>query len=293
MVNSFILMLYDASNKLLTAIITSHNTIIVHSQLIRFPDIAFFTSPIPLHIAAMVILYGRMSKCDCLKRHTAIEDVWLALDMLPRFRWRWERKDVAGGHPLIARLAERVMEVNLHQMGPATHPALLSEPEWEEESVRSPTLAKSPHSTPTVASPPYSSISSGPTSGSSTAVYGPHPRIVNSMQGSIGPHSTVNATNGITGDKNMVEVPATLFYPFYPEAPPPANGHNGTTGTNGQDYSHLLATAAASQRSADTYISEERDNGPGPTPVPTVGSTVPVWTNVVSFKYQLCCVILT
>ncbi|KAF9014644.1 hypothetical protein BDZ89DRAFT_962664, partial [Hymenopellis radicata] len=119
---------------LVDAIITSHNTIIVHSQLIRFPDIAFFTSPIPLHIAAMVILYEHMSKSDTLPRHTALEDVWLALFMLPRFRWRWERKDVNGGHPLISKLAKRVMEVNLHQVGPATNPVLLSEPDWEEDA---------------------------------------------------------------------------------------------------------------------------------------------------------------
>ncbi|KAI3604716.1 c6 transcription [Moniliophthora roreri] len=259
---------------LVDAIITSHNTIIVHSQLIRYPDIAFFTSPIPLHIAAMVILYGRMSKCDCLKRHTAIEDVWLALDMLPRFRWRWERKDVAGGHPLIARLAERVMEVNLHQIGPATHPALLSEPEWEEETVRSPNLSKSPHTTPTVTSPPYPTIASGTAGSSGTPSYGSHTRTVGAAQATMGNHTSSN----MTGDKNMVEVPTPLFYPFYPEAQPPANGHNNNTGNNGQDYSHLLAAAAASQQSADTYMLEERDGGK--VAVATTGPTMPVWTNV-------------
>ncbi|KAJ7284836.1 hypothetical protein C8J57DRAFT_1709180 [Mycena rebaudengoi] len=97
---------YESRHKaLIHAIVTAHNVIIVHSQLIRFPDIAFFTSPIPLHIAAMVILYGHMSNCERLPRQTAIEDVWLALDMLPRFRWRWERKDFNGGHPLIFELA--------------------------------------------------------------------------------------------------------------------------------------------------------------------------------------------
>ncbi|KAG6864634.1 hypothetical protein C0991_008166 [Blastosporella zonata] len=119
---------------LVDAIVTSHNIIIVHNQLIQFPDIAFFTSPIPLHIAAMVILYGHISNCDILPRPTALEDVWLALDMIPRFRWRWERKDVNGGHPLIAKLAERVMDVDLSTVGPVTHPALLSEPKWEEEN---------------------------------------------------------------------------------------------------------------------------------------------------------------
>ncbi|TFY56393.1 hypothetical protein EVG20_g8937, partial [Dentipellis fragilis] len=122
---------------LLDAIIVSHNIIVVHNQLIRFPDIAFFVSPIPLHIAAMVILYGHMSRCESLPRQVALEDVWMALDMLPSFRWRWERKDLNGGHPLIAKLAEKVLDVNLHQAGPTSHPTLLCEMDWETEGVGS------------------------------------------------------------------------------------------------------------------------------------------------------------
>ena len=61
----------------------------MHNQLIKFPDIAFFVSPSPLHIAAMVILYGHMSVVDKLPLQVALEDVWMALDMLPSFRWRW------------------------------------------------------------------------------------------------------------------------------------------------------------------------------------------------------------
>ncbi|KDQ53103.1 hypothetical protein JAAARDRAFT_72641 [Jaapia argillacea MUCL 33604] len=118
---------------LVDAIVTSHNVIVVHNQLIRFPDIAFFVSPIPLHIAAMVILYGHMSKCERLTRQVALEDVWMALDMLPRFRWRWERKDLTSGHPLIAKLAEKVLEVNLHQVGPPSHPVLMSDQDWEND----------------------------------------------------------------------------------------------------------------------------------------------------------------
>ena len=110
----------------------------VHNQLIKFPDIAFFVSPSPLHIAAMVILYGHMSVVDKLPLQVALEDVWMALDMLPQFRWRWERKDLNPGHPLIAKLAEKVLDVNLHQVAPSGAPMLLSEQDWDGEMIRSP-----------------------------------------------------------------------------------------------------------------------------------------------------------
>lgn len=137
----------NSSHAILKAIVTSHNIIIVHNQLIRFPDIAFFVSPIPLHIAAMVILYGHMSHSDRLSRQEMIEDVWMALDMLPRLRWRWERKDLNGGHPLIAKLAEKVLNVNLRTVGPTKDPVLLSELDWETDSpgmVSSPALGAQP-----------------------------------------------------------------------------------------------------------------------------------------------------
>ncbi|KAF8876723.1 hypothetical protein BD779DRAFT_1613239 [Infundibulicybe gibba] len=177
-----------------TAIITSHNTIIVHNQLIRFPDIAFFTSPIPLHIAAMVILYGHMSKCDKLPRHTALEDVWLALDMLPRFRWRWERKDFNGGHPLIAKLLSA---------------------SW-----------------------------------SGGTPYDQQTRAINGSGGSTPP------------DKHLVEVPTGLFYHSTPK---PRSSLLGRRNGHHQDYSNLLAAAAAQdgsygcQPSQDSFMSEERD----------------------------------
>ena len=262
------------------AIITSHNTIIVHNQLIRFPDIAFFTSPIPLHIAAMVILYGHMSKCEILPRHAAVEDVWLALDMLPRFRWRWERKDFNGGHPLIAKLAERVMEVNLQQVGPVSHPSLLCEPEWEDDVVMSP-AGKSQQSTPTLAPSPYAIGAVG----GGAVVYGPQPRPMNG--GALGPaqgQTTAKGAKKSTGsggstpsDNNnqLVDVPAQLFYPFYPETPvgvmqPPSQNGSGSSGSSGsghpRDYSGLLAAAAAVQEgpygyrsSQDSFVSEERD----------------------------------
>jgi hypothetical protein len=106
-----------------------------HNSLIRFPDIAFFVSPIPIHIAAMVILYGHMSKVQCLDRQTALEDVRAALTMLPRLRWRWERKDLNGEHPLIAKLAEKVFDVNLTQERLHNTPRLIPEMIWESDSV--------------------------------------------------------------------------------------------------------------------------------------------------------------
>ncbi|KAF8905012.1 hypothetical protein CPB84DRAFT_1772186 [Gymnopilus junonius] len=236
---------YEQKHKALTdAIITSHNMIIVHSQLIRFPNIAFFTSPIPLHIAAMVILYGHISKVDCLSPATALEDVWLALDMIPRFRWRWERKDVNGGHPLIAKLVEHVMGVNLHTVVPPTNSVLIPEPEWDE--TRSPTT-KSQHSTPTMPSAPggYNSAGAG--------AYGPHTRSLNGM----GPPMNRSNSGGSTPpDKQLVEMPDKLFYPFFPEAQvntinsnsvPASAGPNVPTANGAQDYSQLLKTVAAAQ----------------------------------------------
>ena len=43
------------------AVVTANNIIIIHNHLIRFPDIGFFVSAIPLHIATMVILYGHIN----------------------------------------------------------------------------------------------------------------------------------------------------------------------------------------------------------------------------------------
>ena len=237
------------------AIITSHNVIIAHSQLIRFPDIAFFTSPIPLHISAMVILYGHISGVECLPPHIALEDVWLALDMLPRFRWRWERKDVNGGHPLIAKLVEHIMGVSLHAITPAAIPILLSEPEWDEQmSVQSP--VPSHNSTPGTSS--KSIYTSATTTG---PVYGPHQRSLNGASG-------VSNSPG----KHLAEVPTTLFYPFFPEAQASAisaagSSASGTTPSgNGQaqDYSQILKVAAAAQEGISgqpqaSYMSEERD----------------------------------
>lgn len=255
----------------LLAIIASHNVIIVHNQLIRFPDIAFFTSPIPLHISAMVILFGRMSGREELSHSTAVEDIWLALDMLPRFRWRWERKDVNGGHPLIARLAERVLNVDLHTIKPSTPPMLLCEPDWTED-IKSP-HAKSQHTTPTISSATHGAYPGNGVNGHNPQ-YGPHPRMHRNNNGGGG-----SSQGSSTPPDNLAEIPEQLFYPFYPEQQPPA-GANAAASGHQQDYSHLLAAAAQHDRSygpqQDSFMATERD------PMPAHPHGMQMWMNGVS-----------
>ncbi|KAF9790408.1 fungal-specific transcription factor domain-containing protein [Thelephora terrestris] len=236
------------------AIVSSHNIIILHNHLIKFPDIAFFVSPIPLHIAAMVILYGHMSDCRRIPHQVALEDVWMALDVLPSIRWRWERKDLNGGHPLIARLAEKILAVNLHQVGPPSHPVLLSEPDWEQDfakmaSISTPKLGHSPRS-----------AGSAPGSGNngSSSVYG------NGFNG----QGTPKMGYARQPSGHLADVPAVLFYPFFPEKV--TGGENGqpsgeATGNSGGggNYDSLLATAAAIPygypSSQDAFMLEEKD----------------------------------
>jgi len=252
--------------------------IIVHNQLIRFPDIAFFTSPIPLHIAAMVILYGHMSKCDTLPQKLAVQDLWLALDMLPRFRWRWERRDFGGGHPLIAKLAERVMEADLKQVGPVAHPALLCEPPWDDETF-SPGGTSS-QSTPTIASASYAT-GSGSAAASGGVVYGPQQQ----QRPVLGKGKATSSPPG----SQLADVPTQLFYPFYPEYSLPSNAAggaaNGAAGSQQRDCAQLLEVAAAAQDgtygcqpSHDSFISEERDPHRGF----QQGMQTPAWMSSVS-----------
>ena len=253
------------------AIVSSHNIIILHNHLIKFPDIAFFVSPIPLHIAAMVILYGHMSDCHRIPHQVALEDVWMALDILPSIRWRWERKDLNGGHPLIARLAEKILAVNLHQVGPPSHPVLLSEPDWEQDAAKMasiPTMKPGP-------SPGSPMTGSGSSVGS---VY------VNGFNGQGAP----KAGHPQQPSGHLADVPAVLFYPFFPEkatgggdGQPGDNGDNPGSGvSDGQgpgsgdgrgpgNYGSLLAAVTQPipygyHASHDSFMLEEKD------PVPVV-----------------------
>ncbi|KJA23007.1 hypothetical protein HYPSUDRAFT_614687 [Hypholoma sublateritium FD-334 SS-4] len=267
---------------LIDAIITAHNVIIVHSQLIRFPDIAFFTSPIPLHIAAMVILYGHISQVDCLPPPVALEDVGLALDMIPRFRWRWERKDANGGHPLIAKLVETIMRVNLHTIVPSSSSSVLyCELDWEE--VTSPTLGAQPP----LASP-HGAYATGSSSGAGDGtVYGPHPR-AHAHNGAMARAPTAgsasNTTSGGTPPERLADMPQGLLYPFYPEADahlssfPGAGAPADPSGATVHTYDPLLRQAAALQGAYGTGAEAAHGDARGAAaagPAPT-----PMWTHV-------------
>ncbi|KAI0073683.1 hypothetical protein K474DRAFT_1666320 [Panus rudis PR-1116 ss-1] len=255
------------------AIVTSHNIIVIHNQLIRYPDIAFFVSPVPLHIAAMVILFGHMSKCERLPREVAMEDVWMALNMLPSFRWRWERKDlnVNGGHPLIAKLAEEVLKVNLHQVAPTSAPMLLSEQDWEELSSHK-LGAGSQGGVPL--SPP-----AGP---GRTPYSGPHPssnqsspKVIKDVPGTPGP------------DRKLAEIPAGLFYPFFPENQNVANSAAAAVaaavgnGGNAHDINSILVAAGNPNMNqhgypAQEYMLEEKDTAAPP------AASMQMWVNNVN-----------
>jgi hypothetical protein len=200
----------------------------------------------------MVILFGHMSKCETLTHDQAVQDLWLALDMLPRFRWRWERKDFNGGHPLIARLAEKVMDVDLGTITPETQPVLMTEVQWDTEI----SPGRSQQTTPTMT-----------TFGSVTAASTPAP---------IFSRATTNGdTHTPPNGRQFPEVPNALFYPFYTETISASMQHNGngpgtpTSATPGpsssnRDYTQLIAAAAAAgNRSAfgsqESYVSEEMD----------------------------------
>lgn len=237
MVSFFVFMLFLHSNTKLKAIVASHNVIVVHYQLIRFPDIAFFVSPVPIHIAAMVILYGQMSKCDRLTRDEAIEDIWTALDMLPRFRWRWERKDVGGGHPLIEKLAERVLAINLSEVKRTGQPVLIPEEDWE---------ASSPSSLSPIVGPHHAQITSP------THTHGPF-----SQHG--GPYGPGGELNG----KTLADVPPSWFWPMDPDHSPALPVGVGPIPMHGNQqqvapYYPPIGTIGCAQ-SAEAFVLEEKD----------------------------------
>jgi hypothetical protein len=140
------------------ALITAHNIIVVHHQMIRFPVAAFFVSPIPLHISAYILLCSYAYSTTALEPENIVDDVLMALDILPRHRWRWNRKDLQGGHPVIHKMSEEVLRMKLPQAGPISNPMLiLSTLEWDAGSLQtaSATVGSTP---PTAHMPTFSSI---------------------------------------------------------------------------------------------------------------------------------------
>jgi hypothetical protein len=210
----------------------------------------------------------------------------MALDMLPSFRWRWERRELNGSHPLIATLAEKVLGVNLRQAGPSSHPVLMAELDWEIEGTNSPVATHTSSSTPSLTNTntTYNHGTSGtPFPGSppiGPAVPAPSRiHVPNAANGT-------GANGGTTGplETKLAEVPPSLFYPFYPEGPQAqarsggampssavavaaAAGGTSGNGAGGGDYTQLLAAATQQHTGPwgasgeESYMLEEKDVG--------------------------------
>ncbi|KAI5987176.1 fungal-specific transcription factor domain-containing protein [Pisolithus marmoratus] len=227
------------------SIVTSHNIIVVHNQLIRFPNTAFFVSPIPLHIAAMVILYGHMSHCHDRGRldgtghvATSAGGVGSARTSMADIRlspnWpkgpqrqssnRWPTKD-----PVLLqswtgrRIAREEACLDLHpRYLTAKFICSRSHQCWRIRSTRTPAtwgLAyTAPSETMSQNTTPVKSAGSGSSSTSSP--------------------------------ERLAEVPAGLFYPFYPENPhvPGVPGESGAANGDGiVETTHICWLPRAAQ----------------------------------------------
>ncbi|EJD49039.1 hypothetical protein AURDEDRAFT_112760 [Auricularia subglabra TFB-10046 SS5] len=261
------------------AVITAHNIIVIHCSLVRFPDAAFFVSPLPLHISAMIIIYGVMCESYVQDKQRALDDVWLALSMLPHLRWRWERKDMQGMHPIISKIAEKVFKMDFTQIKNESSPGVLvpevptseydaAEPrpqsalrqkmgKWSANSSPAPQLAIQGPASPTMVVP------AGPsnTGMMNTPLVRPTPQLAAGMQ-----HAWPEPQIG-------------LFYPFDQENP--ANLQRWAPGPVASVSAQDIAAAAAMpppasptayrtigavgcQPAQQSYVYEENDKTPPP-----------------------------
>ena len=117
------------------AVITAHNVLVIHAQLMAYPEVAFFVLPIPMYVAVMIILFASISKVETLAWGLAKGDVGLALSLVPLFRWCWARDDQQGCHPLISCLAIKVYSSVDVEQGPIPPPMLLDEMYWLSDGI--------------------------------------------------------------------------------------------------------------------------------------------------------------
>jgi hypothetical protein len=190
----------------------------------------------------MVILYGYINKSMRLPKSMVIQDIWMALDVLPHMRWRWQRKDINGEHPLIANLAERVLEINLRNVVPSGDQILLSERDWDDLMSPSKPARKQEPMTPVIANTQF------PPHGTNFG---------QNMPGSTsnGPALAMGHDMQADNKQPLMEVPSGLFYPFFPERKLVPN-HNGPP----QNYSEMLAIAGAhagGPYAHDSYFMED------------------------------------
>ncbi|KAJ3788059.1 fungal-specific transcription factor domain-containing protein [Lentinula aff. detonsa] len=318
----------ERKKALVDAIIQAHNVIAIHTVLVRYPEVGFFTSPIPLQIAAMVILYGRVSECDegipglndrdGIDREDGrssavrilMEDIWLALDMLPRFRWRWETGSGSSGgtNPLIAKLAEEVMEssfseaglrgigapdesdkrsngpaergqhgesrmiAGIGRQGPVGQPVLIPEPEWVEE-VTSPNRDKNSSNTPTgTREINWVENATGPSKSQQTTP---------TLQAAYPPSSYPPSANGPTTVASYTYPPPPISTPSpthtnsnnYPHPQytynPPIFGSQSVNGTNDKQPPKV-SSSSSSAPNVPPPPTPTRSNGVQPSTLPTM-----------------------
>ena len=168
----------------------------------------------------------------------------MALDMLPSFRWRWERKDPKPGHPLIAKLAEKVLDVNLHQVAPTGPPMLIPEQDWDGENILSP----KPGSMAQPGAPTTPKV--GPAHGLHAPGAGPYGvPPMGTIKGSPVGGNFGGPGGGHNGDTKgapaMPDLPQYYFYPMYSENGAAANGP--------------MAPNMAFPHQSDHYVLEEKE----------------------------------
>lgn len=135
----------------------------------------------------------------------------MALDMLPRLRWRWERKDLNGAHPLIAKLAEKVFDTNLHEVGGPGQPVLFAELDWD-------TLTPYNDVTPpATAQQSPGQVRAGGAFSNAQATLGQ--LATNGATGSGKAQASSQVTSSNSNSKSLPEVPSVLFWPLDPQNP--------------------------------------------------------------------------
>ena len=253
----------------------------------------------------MTIIYGVMMNNQELGFERSLDDVWLALSTLPHLRWRWERKDLGGGHPVILKLAEKVFRVNLQEKTKETTPCVLIPEmlmsEYGAIDDRSHSRLDLHHSS--------AAKGNGRWSASSTPAGG----LRASPNGKMMVNSPRDA-DGFLGEsmENQIHHPVPqqpptewrgvkgLFWPL--DEQNPMNGPGSTTvnasavqqslmpppstplqyGGPGANYSSVAAVGCAPSQSS--FINEEHDAGPAP---PEMDAMMPIVNMVCCFPIFL------
>lgn len=168
----------------------------------------------------MIILYARFSKVEALDPAVAKEDCALALKLVPELRWRWERQDNKGSHPLIARLAYKLLDG--FDENPKAKPMLIDENYWVPQHIllsrMTPNIEELLLSPPSVDMPLPAGDESGGAAGPQVisippqAGQGPqqrqfHPVQAHASSTMTGGHSSSSSNNN-TNNTNAIQAPS-------------------------------------------------------------------------------------